>query len=101
MVTEQTILALFGTIGWPEILIIILAILLLFGGKKLPELARGLGRGMREFKKELHGVKDDIESLPDDSGETADKNADKIADKSTEGEQQEDTASEESQKPRE
>jgi sec-independent protein translocase protein TatA len=37
-------------LGTPEIIIIIVAILLLFGGKKIPELMRGLGRGVREFK---------------------------------------------------
>jgi len=44
-----------------EVVIIILAILLLFGGKKLPELARGLGRGLRTFRDELKGVSRDIE----------------------------------------
>jgi len=59
-------LALFGLPGHWEAIIVILAILLLFGGKKLPELAKGLGRGLRHFKNELHGVKDDIEKLPED-----------------------------------
>ena len=63
-------LALFGLPGHWEAIIIILAILLLFGGKKLPELAKGLGRGLRHFKSELHGIKDDIEKLPEeDKGE--------------------------------
>lgn len=39
-----------GGIGTTEILLIVLAMLLLFGGKKLPELMRGAGRGIREFK---------------------------------------------------
>jgi sec-independent protein translocase protein TatA len=51
----------FWTPGAPEIVIIVLALLLLFGGKKLPELARGLGRGLRTFKRELQGVKTDEE----------------------------------------
>ncbi len=42
-------------IGWspgiPEIILIILAILILFGGRKIPELMKGLGQGMKEFKK--------------------------------------------------
>ncbi len=42
---------MFGGVGPPEILIIFLVIVLLFGGKKLPELAKGLGKGIREFKK--------------------------------------------------
>jgi sec-independent protein translocase protein TatA len=37
-------------LGAPEIILIILAILLLFGGKKIPELMKGLGKGMKEFK---------------------------------------------------
>jgi len=40
-----------GGIGPPEIIIIFLVIVLLFGGKKLPELAKGLGKGIREFRK--------------------------------------------------
>ena len=39
-----------GGIGWGELLLIVLAILLLFGGKKLPELMRGMGKGVKEFK---------------------------------------------------
>ena len=50
-----------GVLGLPghwEIIIIVLVILLLFGGKKLPELARGLGKGLRLFKSEIKDVKD-------------------------------------------
>ncbi len=42
------------TIGGPEILIIIIVFLLLFGGKKLPDLAKGLGQGIRNFKNSVH-----------------------------------------------
>jgi sec-independent protein translocase protein TatA len=41
---------LFGSLGATEILLIVLALLLLFGGRKIPELARGLGRGIAEFR---------------------------------------------------
>lgn len=51
---------LFLNMGTPEIMLIMLAILLLFGGKKLPELARGLGKGIREFKDASEGVKREI-----------------------------------------
>ena len=57
----EAILGLFGLSGHWEILIIVLAILLLFGGKKLPELARSLAKGLRGFKEEMKGVSNDIE----------------------------------------
>ncbi len=48
-----------GGIGAPEILIILGVVVLLFGGKKLPELARGSGRALRIFKTEVKGLDDD------------------------------------------
>ena len=56
------ILLLLGGIGTPELIIIILAILLLFGGKKIPELMRGLGKGMRELKDAKDNIRNEIES---------------------------------------
>lgn len=41
---------LLGMIGWQQILIIAIIVLVLFGGKKIPELMRGVGKGMKEFK---------------------------------------------------
>ena len=49
-----------------EIGLIILVVIILFGGKKLPELARGLGLGLREFKKATRGIKDEVNSATDD-----------------------------------
>jgi sec-independent protein translocase protein TatA len=46
-------------LGGPEIILIVLVILLMFGGKKLPELMRGLGRGMKEFKDAKDGTSED------------------------------------------
>jgi sec-independent protein translocase protein TatA len=43
-------LAFFLVIGWPQIVLIAVVILLLFGGRKIPELMRGLGSGIKEFK---------------------------------------------------
>jgi sec-independent protein translocase protein TatA len=43
-------LFIIGMLGTQEIILIVLALLLLFGGRKIPELMRGLGKGMREFK---------------------------------------------------
>jgi len=42
-----------GRFGWPEILLVLVIVLLLFGGKRIPEMMRGLGRGAREFKEGL------------------------------------------------
>ena len=47
---------LVGGIGASEIMLIVFALLLLFGGKKLPELMRGMGRGIREFKDAVNDV---------------------------------------------
>ncbi|MBQ9400250.1 MAG: twin-arginine translocase TatA/TatE family subunit [Bacteroidales bacterium] len=49
-------------IGIWEILIIALVVLLIFGGKKIPELMRGLGKGVKEFKDGIKGVEDEINS---------------------------------------
>ena len=48
-----------GNIGWQGALLIILVLLLVFGPKRLPEMGRSLGRGMREFKDSLSGKDDD------------------------------------------
>lgn len=54
-------LMLLGSLGTGEIILIVLALLLMFGGKKIPELARGLGKGIREFKDASSDVKREIE----------------------------------------
>lgn len=56
---------LFNLNGW-EIPIIVLAILLLFGGKKIPEFMSGLGKGIRSFKKGMNDIEDDIKADPTD-----------------------------------
>lgn len=50
-----------GSIGMPELIIIFLVVLLLFGSKRLPELARGLGKGIREFKKATTDLRDELD----------------------------------------
>lgn len=50
-----------NSLGTGEIILILLVILILFGGKKLPELARGLGKGIREFKNASNDIKQDLE----------------------------------------
>lgn len=52
---------LFFNLGGPEIFIIVLVVLLLFGAKKIPELARGMGKGIKEFKNATKEVQNDIE----------------------------------------
>jgi len=51
-----------GPLGFNEILIILVIVLLLFGGKKIPELMRGLGKGMREFNDAKSNVQKEIEA---------------------------------------
>ena len=61
--------------GW-EMVVIALVILLLFGAKKLPELARGLGQGIKEFKGAVDGAKDEFKDAQDameSEGNTEDK----------------------------
>jgi len=57
----QASLLFLGSIGTTEILVILFIVLLLFGAKKIPELARGLGRGIREFKDATKEIKKNIE----------------------------------------
>ncbi len=51
------------SLGAPEIIIVLVIVLLLFGGKKLPELARGLGKGINEFKKASKEVENEIKDV--------------------------------------
>ncbi len=64
---------MFGNLGAPEVLLIIFAILILFGAKRIPELARGLGKGMKEFKKALQDVQEDIKMDSTDEKTESDK----------------------------
>ena len=63
---------MFGNLGAGEIILILLVILILFGAKKIPELARGIGKGMSEFKKGLKDVEDEIKNT-DESKKTESK----------------------------
>ena len=53
-------------LGAPEIIIIALVVLLIFGGKKIPELMRGIGKGVRSFKEGINDVEKEIGSVEDD-----------------------------------
>ncbi len=60
-----------GWIGGPEIIIILIVVLILFGGKKIPELAKGLGKGIREFKNAAEdiNIKDEIKDVASEIGD--------------------------------
>ncbi|EAZ79397.1 MULTISPECIES: twin-arginine translocase TatA/TatE family subunit [Algoriphagus] len=63
----MTTLAFFQNMGGGSIVLIVLVVLLLFGAKRIPELARGLGRGIREFKDATKDIQNDLEEgLKDD-----------------------------------
>lgn len=47
-------------LGTPEIILIVIVVLLLFGGKKIPELMRGLGKGVKSFKEGVNGIEEDL-----------------------------------------
>ncbi len=54
-----------GNLGTGEIIIIALVVLLLFGGKKIPELMRGLGKGIKSFKDGMNDIEKEITSTPE------------------------------------
>ena len=60
---------MFGLGHW-ELLLILLVILLVFGAKRIPEMAQGMGRGIREFRKAVHEVQDEVEATKPAAGNT-------------------------------
>jgi sec-independent protein translocase protein TatA len=73
---------LISTPGPTELIVILLLILVLFGAKRIPEIAQGLGKGIREFKKSMREVQDEIETsepkkLKSDKEKKAEKKEDK------------------------
>jgi len=78
-----TMIAFLNRLGTGELIVIALIILLLFGGKKIPELMRGLGKGVREFKDASSKLKDEFregESGKDDVNTGEGKNEEKKID---------------------
>lgn len=61
------ILAFIGGLGVPEILLIALVVLLFFGGKKIPEMMRGLGKGVRSFKEGMNDIEKTVNDDPTQS----------------------------------
>jgi len=62
----NTMLAVFGIGGW-EVILILAVVLILFGAKKLPDLAKGLGTGIKEFKKATREVTDELQNASTDT----------------------------------
>jgi sec-independent protein translocase protein TatA len=58
--TDMRNLLLFGSFGAGEVIVIALIVLLLFGGKKIPELMKGIGKGVKSFKDGVKGIEDEI-----------------------------------------
>lgn len=56
---------LFGTIGWPEVLVLVFVALLLFGAKRIPELMKSMGKGIRSFKDGLKEIDDQVNQSDD------------------------------------
>jgi sec-independent protein translocase protein TatA len=63
----MTLFLILGVVGPTEIILIIAIVLLLFGGKKLPELMKGIGQGAREFKKGLSGESEEEEKKKEEA----------------------------------
>ncbi|MFC2384209.1 MAG: twin-arginine translocase TatA/TatE family subunit [Hoylesella saccharolytica] len=59
-------------LGTPEIILIVLVILLLFGGRKIPELMKGLGKGVKSFKDGMNGIEKDLDTDVRPKDKTAD-----------------------------
>ncbi len=60
-------LLLIGGLGMSEIILIVLVVLLFFGGKKIPELMKGLGKGVRSFKDGMNEIEKDIKDTKEES----------------------------------
>lgn len=54
-------------IGTPEIIFIVVIVLLFFGGKKIPELMKGLGKGVKSFKDGMNGIEDETKEKKEDN----------------------------------
>lgn len=66
-------LLLFGSFGAGEVIVIALIVLLLFGGKKIPELMKGIGKGVKSFKDGVKGIEDEINADVDTNDKKEEK----------------------------
>jgi sec-independent protein translocase protein TatA len=58
---------MFGNLGTGEIILILVIVLIFFGAKKIPELAQGLGKGLREFRKAAKDIQEEVEKPAEES----------------------------------
>ena len=65
----MNMLLFIGGLGMSEVLLIALVVLLFFGGKKIPELMKGLGKGVRSFKAGMNEIEKDIKDIPSEKSE--------------------------------
>ena len=65
--------ALIGPLGWSELLILLVLVLIFFGPRRLPEVAEALGKSIRKFKKATSDIKDEIEAETKEITEDKDK----------------------------
>jgi len=65
-----------GSLGFWEIFLIVLVIVLLFGGKKIPELMRGVGKGVKSFRQGMNEVEDELKEVTKDLDKESDKKVD-------------------------
>jgi len=73
-IKSMSIMFAWGLGGW-EVVLILVAILIIFGAKKLPELAKGLGTGIKEFKKATREVTEEIQNAAEDKPQPQNKSA--------------------------
>ena len=71
LIFKNMSLLFLGNIGAGEIIVIALVVLLLFGGKKIPELMKGLGKGVRSFKEGMNEIEKDIQSEDSEIGKAS------------------------------
>jgi sec-independent protein translocase protein TatA len=69
LIAQHDLLAFFDGLGGPEVLLVLVVILIFFGGEKMPEFARGLGKAMREFKKAASEVEQEFKKAIDEPPE--------------------------------
>ncbi len=70
-------------LGWPELVIILVIVLVIFGASRVPEIGRALGKGIREFRGSVSEVKEGIEGKTPDSATAEPEKAESTSDKSS------------------